>query len=96
MVCWVYLLLIVFLVFGEDRWQVPMGQLRNFICIMVHQTWDKGLMVFPDRVLRTLTSIQIPDFNGLGIGLFSITLHSFLQGEKLLTWNLDWGDQTPN
>ena len=85
-----------FLVFGEDRWQVPMGQLRNFICIMVHQTWDKGLIVFPDRVLRTLTSIQIPDFNGLGIGLFSITLHSFLQGEKLLTWNLDWGDQTPN
>jgi len=46
MVCWVYLLLIVFLVFGEDRWQVPMGQLRNFICIMVHQTWDKGLIVF--------------------------------------------------
>mgnify|MGYP007072015642 FL=1 len=97
MVCWVYLFTsYCFLVFGEDRWQVPMGQLRNFICIMVHQTWDKGLIVFPDRVLRTLTSIQIPDFNGLGIGLFSITLHSFLQGEKLLTWNLDWGDQTPN
>ena len=34
MVCWVYLLLIVFLVFGEDRWQVPMGQLRNFIFII--------------------------------------------------------------
>ena len=59
-------LFIVFLVFGEARWQVPMGQLRNFIFIIsVHQTWDKGLIVFPDRVLRTLTSIQIPaaDFN---------------------------------
>ena len=77
---------------GKFLW----GSCETSSSSLVHQTWDKGLIVFPDRVLRTLTSIQIPDFNGLGIGLFSITLHSFLQGEKLLTWNLDWGDQTPN
>ena len=117
MVCCVYFTsFYCFLLFGGDRWQLLMGQLRNSIVIYGASTTRQCLNVLPDRALQsrsdcdfdsTRTAVariglqcQIPDFNGLGLRLFSITLHVFLQVLRrflrdvgLLT---DWGDQTPN
>ena len=83
------LLFIVFLVFGEDRWQVPMGQLRNFIFIIwciKHETrvWLYFLIGFFELWLRF--GSQTATVWGLGFSASPCTHFCKLRSSLRGTW----------